>query len=115
MGTGGLAFADVEHTYGASGTAFGIGFADSLRFSDTQTGWTVGGGLENAITNHLTTRVEYRFTHLGTKSSMWGPMGWTWSPSKSPTSIRCEASASSGRYDVVEERVYRPVAPTTVT
>lgn len=64
-GTGGVAFADIEHTYTASGTAFGIGVAEGVKFSDSQTGWTLGGGLEYAVTSNMTTRVEYRYTQFG--------------------------------------------------
>lgn len=33
--------------------------------SDTEWGWTVGGGLEFAFTDDLSARVEYRYTDLG--------------------------------------------------
>ena len=33
--------------------------------SDTRTGWTLGAGLEAAVTNNVVTRVEYRYTDLG--------------------------------------------------
>jgi outer membrane immunogenic protein len=49
-GTGGVAFGDVKNG-GAS---------------STRTGWTLGAGVEAALTNNMTARVEYRYTDLGT-------------------------------------------------
>ena len=39
------------------------GVTDS--FSDTLTGWTVGGGVEHAFAGNWTARIEYRFTDFG--------------------------------------------------
>jgi outer membrane immunogenic protein len=56
--------------YGTSGVAFG-GFRDrfdtvSATFHETvdstRIGWTLGGGLEYAVTNQLSAKVEYRYT-----------------------------------------------------
>jgi outer membrane immunogenic protein len=52
--TGGVAFANIENTY----SAFGV----SRSFDDMQWGWTIGAGVEYAITNNLTARAEYRYT-----------------------------------------------------
>ena len=54
-GTGGLAFGEVK----AKNT-------DGTSDSATKTGWTLGGGVEAAITDHMTARLEYRYTDLGT-------------------------------------------------
>ena len=61
--TGGGAFANLEYTYVNAGTA------RSESFSDTHTGWTIGGGIEHAFTPNWTARVEYRFTDYGSVSN----------------------------------------------
>jgi outer membrane immunogenic protein len=59
--TGGVAFADIRHNYYEASAGI------SQAFSDVRTGWTVGGGIEYAITDNFTARVEYRYTDFGTK------------------------------------------------
>lgn len=39
----------------------------ALRYSSTHTGWTVGAGLEYAVTDNLIARVEYRYADYGKK------------------------------------------------
>jgi outer membrane immunogenic protein len=39
------------------------GFSD--RFNNTNIGWTVGGGIEHAITNNWSVRAEYLYTNYG--------------------------------------------------
>jgi outer membrane immunogenic protein len=58
-GTGGLAFANISHTYtnlitGISETTAGV-----------RTGWTAGGGVEVALTHNILARAEYRYTDFG--------------------------------------------------
>lgn len=55
--TGGAAFAGVKTTYSDA-----IGF-DSI--SRTRAGWTVGGGIEYAITDNWSVRGEYRYADFG--------------------------------------------------
>ncbi|MCL2452214.1 MAG: porin family protein [Alphaproteobacteria bacterium] len=57
--TGGAAFGRVQNT---STNSFN-GFSDS--FDDIRTGWTVGGGVEYAITNNWLVRTEYRHMDYG--------------------------------------------------
>jgi outer membrane immunogenic protein len=66
-GTGGLAMGGVKVKSG--------GASDS----STQVGWTLGGGVEAAITNTVTARVEYRYTDLGedTYSTAPGKVGFS--------------------------------------
>jgi outer membrane immunogenic protein len=44
--------------------AFGP-FGGSTSASATRVGWTVGGGLEYAVTNNWSVRAEYRYTDFG--------------------------------------------------
>jgi outer membrane immunogenic protein len=58
--TGGVAFGDFD----VRATNGGVTSSDS----NTHVGWTVGAGVEVAITNNVTARVEYRYTDLGDKN-----------------------------------------------
>ena len=57
--TGGVAFGDLKNTYINTFN----GSTDSL--SHTRIGYTVGGGVEYAVTNNVSVRVEYRYTDYG--------------------------------------------------
>ncbi len=57
-GTGGVAFASIQHSV----TDF-TGFDES--HTTGRVGWTAGGGVEYAIDNNWSARVEYRYTDYG--------------------------------------------------
>jgi outer membrane immunogenic protein len=59
--TGGLAFADIQHTY-----VTGIAGPPITSFSETRAGYTVGVGIEYGITANWRARVEYRYSDYGT-------------------------------------------------
>jgi outer membrane immunogenic protein len=56
--TGGAAFAAIQDTYLTAPGAF-------ASQSRSRVGWTVGGGLEYAVTNNWSIRAEYRYTDYG--------------------------------------------------
>ena len=68
-GTGGFAYADVDEStlidYRPTAGA-GSSFYPASR-SDTDTGWTAGGGLEFAVGHHWTIKAEYLHIDLGDK------------------------------------------------
>lgn len=69
--TGGLAAANVEHTfYDNSDVNFPV------THSKTATGWTLGGGVEYALSSNWTARAEYRYTDLGTIKSDNSATAW---------------------------------------
>ena len=59
--TGGVAFANIEHTY-----VTGISGPPVTAFSTTRAGWTVGAGAEYGFTPNWRARIEYRYTDYGT-------------------------------------------------
>ena len=56
---GGYAMADVEHEINQ------VGFAVFHSYSDTQSGWTLGGGVDHDFGDGLSGRIEYRYTNYG--------------------------------------------------
>jgi outer membrane immunogenic protein len=66
-GTGGVAFGGFETNVRFNGTDFATGapFFASGSISSTRTGWTVGGGIDYAITNNWSIFGEYRYTNFG--------------------------------------------------
>ena len=65
--TGGFAFGDLR--IGA------FPFPPGGSFSQTATGWTVGGGLEYAFANNLSAKLEYLYTDIGANFPI--PFGFT--------------------------------------
>jgi outer membrane immunogenic protein len=64
--TGGVALAHVENTYTTTFNPAVPVSPDVESFESTEWGWTLGAGLEYAVTDHLTGRVEYRYTKFDT-------------------------------------------------
>lgn len=64
--TGGLAVARVKASL--SYVAVGGVFSNVGSTSSTQTGWTVGGGLEHALDNRWSVKAEYLYVSLGSFS-----------------------------------------------
>ncbi|QJP12494.1 porin family protein [Starkeya sp. ORNL1] len=68
-GTGGAAYGKVK-SHGSISVFDDMGelFGDSVSTSDTQWGWTVGAGIEYAITDHWTFKTEYLYVDLGSQT-----------------------------------------------
>lgn len=61
--TGGVAFGGFNTTVSISNPGFG--FFGSGNVSTTRVGWTVGGGIQYAVTNNWSIFAEYRYTNFG--------------------------------------------------
>lgn len=70
FGTGGLAFGAAKNAVSMSWLGIPL-YAG--RESQVRTGWTVGGGLEYALTNNLTVKGEYLYYNLGGKTASINP------------------------------------------
>lgn len=57
---GGYAVADVDHSFGFSGNP-----TPFHTYSETRTGWTLGGGIDHAFDETLSGRIEYRYSDYG--------------------------------------------------
>jgi outer membrane immunogenic protein len=67
---GGLAFGEVRVSAGdLIGGTGAVDLTDETSKSATRTGWTVGAGLEWAMTNNWTLKAEYNFVDLGSFKS----------------------------------------------
>jgi outer membrane immunogenic protein len=60
--TGGFAWGSLESNLGYDDPLSSYG----VKSSGTSTGWTIGGGIEQAITDHITVKVEALYVDLGT-------------------------------------------------
>ena len=67
--TGGVAFGGFNTDFslfnGGAGLIGGFPFFANGNVSTTRVGWTVGGGIQYAITNNWSVRAEYRYTNWG--------------------------------------------------
>lgn len=74
-GTGGFAYASVDNFADLDYPAVNAGTVRYLGSrSDTQTGWTAGGGLEFGLTRHWTIKAEYLYMDLGDGSAIGNPV-----------------------------------------
>jgi outer membrane immunogenic protein len=93
-GTGGAAFADIKTTVGLNCLVAGCGASSAenttaVTFSNFNTGWVAGGGIEWMFSPNWTVRAEYLHIDLGKVSNILnltadncrngGPCGATWS------------------------------------
>lgn len=95
-GTGGLAYGEVSYSANTDFRPAGAGGVFyPASFSGTQAGWTVGGGIEYAVSDHWTVRTEYLYADLGTQSAVANPdsanppyqVGYTWQTKTNIVSI----------------------------
>jgi outer membrane immunogenic protein len=64
-GTGGVAYGNVDYS---ANTNFDNGITYPVKFSETNVGWTAGGGIEYAIGHHWTVKAEYLYYDLGNEN-----------------------------------------------
>ncbi len=73
--TGGAAFAELQKTYSVGAPPFfGAVGPFYLQNSQGRVGWTVGGGVEYALTNNWSVRGEYRYSDFGHQSDALAPV-----------------------------------------
>lgn len=94
--TGGVAYGDVDFTYGQPGS--GATFTTSGG-QDSDFGYTVGGGLETLLSDNLSIGIEYLYTNLGSNdfgASLTGGPGDVFG---APGSAGTRLSGSSDDFD----------------
>ena len=62
---GGVAYSKVDSNYRLKSSKGDVYPMYSANGSDTLTGWTIGAGVDYAMTDHLILRAEYRYTDFG--------------------------------------------------
>ena len=73
--TGGLAYGEIKTSGTLAGfTANGTAIVTTGASSDTNFGWTVGGGAEGVISGPWTGKIEYLYMDLGSVSSSFIPL-----------------------------------------
>ena len=66
--TGGLAFGRIEYAGNINRSAILVNFNIPGSDTATKTGWTVGGGVEYALTNRWSVKGEYLYYDLGNET-----------------------------------------------
>ena len=82
--TGGVAVADIKHNV--------VGPVSAFSYSDTRAGWTLGGGIEYALSNNVTMRGEYRYVDYGRQSGTSVGAGLTASSKTTAHAVRAGLS-----------------------
>ena len=80
-GTGGVAWARIDYAASAINGGGGFTYTPAAAFSNTSTGYAVGGGLEWAMTNHWLMRGEYLFYKFGSQSALVSNVNFPGKPS----------------------------------
>jgi outer membrane immunogenic protein len=73
-GTGGFAYGDVDDHGTLDYRPNGGSIFYPAHRSNTETGWTAGGGLEYAIGHHWSVKVEYLYVDLGNNTAIGNPV-----------------------------------------
>jgi len=66
-GTGGFAYGDVTSSISGSASGAISGSLDGISKTNHHTGWTIGGGVEYALTRNVSLKTEYKWVDLGTQ------------------------------------------------
>lgn len=66
-GTGGFAYGDVTSSISGSASGAISGSLDGISKTKHHTGWTIGGGVEYALTRNISLKTEYKWVDLGTQ------------------------------------------------
>lgn len=82
-GTAGFAFAGVDDSVAFDLRPFGGAASYPASHSDAETGWTAGGGIEYAISQHWTIKAEYLYLDVGDQTEIGHPV-----PANPPFQVR---------------------------
>jgi len=73
--TGGVAFVNIEDTFGGVSSINGATFVAPTTSSSTRTGWTLGGGVETKLSRNWSVKSEYLYIDAGSTSFASNPFG----------------------------------------
>lgn len=89
-GTGGFAYAGGSSNFNVYDATQGLFWGGSP--SSTRSGWTIGGGVEYAMTNNITVRGEYLYVDLGSKTVSTNTLAVLGAPVYATAKINYDAS-----------------------